>query len=46
MISFESEKAVIKHKQTCIREINDFDKKIVLLVILLKVMKIKGALPI
>ena len=27
MISFESEKAVIKHKQTCIREINDFDKK-------------------
>ena len=45
-LSFESERAVIKHKQTSVREINDSDKKIFLLEILLKIIKIKGVLPV
>ena len=45
-LSFESERAVIKHKQTGAREINDSDKKKILLVILLKIIKIKGVLPV
>ena len=38
MISFESEKNSNKTNKTCTGEINDFDKK-VLLVILLKIIK-------
>ena len=45
-LSFESERAVIKHKQTGAREINDSDKKNLLLEILLKIIKIKGVLPV
>ena len=45
-LSFESERAVIKHKQTGAREKNDSDKKKILLEILLKIIKIKGVLPV
>lgn len=45
-LSFESERAVIKHKQTGAREINDSDKKKILLEILQKIIKIKGVLPV
>ena len=45
-LSFESERAVIKHKQTGAREINDSDNKKILLEILLKIIKIKGVLPV
>ena len=45
-LSFESERAVIKHKQTGAREINDSDKKKFLLEILLKIIKIKCVLPV